>query len=246
MRTLLVVGVLACLPAGCGRPTSGQSAESDGAASEFQPLYAQHCQGCHGADGRKGPAPPLNDPLFLAIIRDEQLHEVIGKGREHTLMPAFGGRQPDEPARLVLGPVVERGPLTEDQIDILVKGIRSNWAKPVEHGETPLPKYLSGKELDEELKGYKAGGDEVFQKACAHCHGTGGLGRTAEGKKSSAGALRQPAFLELTSNAMLRRIVITGRPDLGMPDFRKGDGRPLSPEQIRDVTALLASWREQR
>jgi hypothetical protein len=193
-----------------------------------------------------GPAPPLNDALFLAIITDEQLHEVITKGREHTLMPAFGGKQPADPAQLALGPVVERGPLSEDQMKVLVKGIRFSWAKPVERGEMPLPKYLSGADLDEELTRHKGRGDEVFQKACASCHGSGGRGRTAEGNKSRAGALRQRAFLELTSNALLRRIVITGRPDLGMPDFRTGDGRPLTPEQIQDVTALLASWREQR
>jgi mono/diheme cytochrome c family protein len=194
-----------------------------------------------------GPAPPLNDPLFLAIITDEQLHEVIAKGREHTLMPAFGGNQPADPVQLALGPVVERGPLGEEQIDVIVKGMRASWAKPVERGQMPLPKYLSGTELDEDLKGaHKGPGEEIFQKACASCHGSGGLGRTAEGNKSRAGALRQPAFLELTSNAVLRRIMITGRPDLGMPDFRKGDGRPLSPEQIRDVTALLASWRDER
>jgi mono/diheme cytochrome c family protein len=236
--------MLAGVSAGCGSPDSDPP--SPGPASEFRPLYAQYCQGCHGTDGRMGPAPPLNDALFLAIITDEQLHEVIAKGREHTLMPGFGGKQPADPGQLALGPVVERGPLSEDQIDVVVKGMRSSWATPVERGETPLPKYLSGTELDEELKGHQARGDEVFQKACASCHGTGGRGRTAEGKKSRAGALRQPAFLALTSNALLRRIVITGRPDLGMPDFRTGDGRPLTSEQIRDVTALLASWRDQR
>ena len=62
-------------------------------------------------------------------------------------------------------------------------------------------------------------------------------------------AINDPAMLTLFSDQALRRIVITGRPDLGMPNFsddtgRSGDFAPLSSDEIADLVALLASWRE--
>ena len=48
---------------------------------DFATLYEQNCAGCHGADGKLGPAPPLNDPLFLAIVPDDGLLGVISEGR---------------------------------------------------------------------------------------------------------------------------------------------------------------------
>jgi hypothetical protein len=52
------------------------------------------------------------------------------------------------------------------------------------------------------------------------------------------------------SDQALRRIIITGRPDLGMPDYRaraKAEGKveALTSAQINQIVALLASWREQ-
>ena len=46
------------------------------------------------------------------------------------------------------------------------------------------------------------------------------------------------------SDQGLRVAVITGRPDLGMPDWRGYvTGQPLSPQQISDVSAWLAAQR---
>ena len=45
--------------------------------ADFDVLYKTHCAGCHGADGKLGPAPPLTDPLFLAIVHDGELLRVI-------------------------------------------------------------------------------------------------------------------------------------------------------------------------
>ncbi len=60
--------------------------------------------------------------------------------------------------------------------------------------------------------------------------------------------MNDPDFLALASDQMLRRIIITGRPDLGMPDFAGTDGRsdgfqPLSSTEIDDLVALLGQWR---
>jgi hypothetical protein len=65
----------------------------------------------------------------------------------------------------------------------------------------------------------------------------------------SGGALNDPAFLALISDQALRRLIITGRPDLGMPPFNGKAGRPpdfraLRSSDIDDLVALLRSWRQ--
>jgi hypothetical protein len=43
----------------------------------------------------------------------------------------------------------------------------------------------------------------------------------------------------------LRTVVIVGRPDLGMPGFRDYvAGKPMTPEEISDLVAWLASRRQ--
>ncbi len=57
-----------------------------------------------------------------------------------------------------------------------------------------------------------------------------------------------PDFLDLISDQALRRIIITGRPDLGMPtyhdkDMRPGDFEPLTSAEIDQLVALLSARR---
>src|SRR5262249_36889571 len=87
---------------------------------------------------------------------------------------------------------------------------------------------------------YKQIQKTVFARACACCHGESG--------REQALAINEPAFLALISDQALRRIVITGRPDLGMPSYsgaRDGDPkfRPLNSQEVTDLVALLAAWR---
>jgi hypothetical protein len=86
----------------------------------------------------------------------------------------------------------------------------------------------------------------VFARACAGCHGPQGQGGKNGGRQ--VGAINNPAFLALISDQELRRLAITGRPDLGMPAYdgkegRPPDFRPLTSAEINDLVALLASWR---
>ena len=54
------------------------------------------------------------------------------------------------------------------------------------------------------------------------------------------------SFLALVSDQGLRTIVITGRPELGAPDWRGNvRGKPMSDQEITDVVAWLASRRVQ-
>jgi cytochrome c oxidase cbb3-type subunit 3/ubiquinol-cytochrome c reductase cytochrome c subunit len=89
-------------------------------------------------------------------------------------------------------------------------------------------------------------GAKVFKRACADCHGADGKGTDPDERP---GGINNPALLTLISNQALRRIVITGRHDLGMPNFAGDDGRsldfqPLKPDEIADVVALMATWRD--
>jgi mono/diheme cytochrome c family protein len=200
---------------------------------DFVYLFNQNCAACHGPVvhgqpevGAKGnPAPPLNDPLFLAIVPDDVLRHVIARGRPGTLMAAFGD--------------AHGGSLTSEQVDLLASEIRKRWGGTKPKLPSPLPNYLvSG-------GGSVQRGEKVFGMACAVCHGEKGEGT------SKAQAINDPAFLALLSDQALQRIIITGRPDLKnpMPNYaergpRDEDFSPLTNRDITDLVALLASWRE--
>ena len=193
-----------------------------GSSAEFGKLFAENCAGCHGREGKDGPAPPLNDPLFLAQIPDVEVTKVLTNGRPPTPMPA------------VLHP---KGALTEAQVKALVAGLKSTWGKAAT-APADAPTYLAKSAGDAER------GKAVYAKACAGCHGDKGQG---DGK--DVGAVNDPAYLALASNQRLRRIAITGRPDLGCPRYddktgRAADFKPLTDQDVSDVAVLLASWRK--
>ena len=228
------LALLAGCVAGCdfpGRPRDSDRYTPPRDEKSFDALFRRSCVGCHGADGKLGPAPPLNDRLFLAQIPDAELRRVIAKGRPGTLMPAFA--------------TAHGGELTAEQVEILAAGIKPRWG-PVEPAPSAAPPYLPDKpQPNKSSAGDPDEGLEVFTMACASCHGEDGRG----GK--SAGAINAPNFLALISDQALRRYVITGRPDLGMPDYSDPKGRPegfepMTSEDVANVVALLAGWRRDR
>jgi mono/diheme cytochrome c family protein len=203
----------------------------------FGTLFQQNCVACHGPDGKLGPAPPLNDRLFLALVSDTELERVITEGRHGTLMPAFAKAQ--------------GGGLTAEQVRILAGGIKERWG-PVEPAPKEAPPYLVAQaKPDGTGTGNKEEGAKAFSRACASCHGSHGQGGGSKGHgdHAEAGAIHDRDFLALISDQALRRLVITGRPDLGMPDYADPHGRPegfkpLSSQEVADIVALLASWRQ--
>jgi cytochrome c oxidase cbb3-type subunit III len=195
----------------------------------FDVLYSQNCAGCHGANGRLGPAPPLNDANFLAIVPDRVLGNVIAKGRPGTPMPAFARDR--------------GGPLTDAQIKALAIGIKPRWSA-AEKSHDITPPYIAAATAS---TGNKVEGARIFAGACAPCHGP--VGEGGEVNKGGAGAICDPVFLALISDQALRRYAITGRPDLGMPSYadktgRSEDYQPMTSEAIKDLVAFLASWRQ--
>jgi cytochrome c oxidase cbb3-type subunit III len=215
---VLVALAGALIEIGCdslpGRPKG--DADESAQATDFEPLYANNCAGCHGADGRRGPALALHDPLYLALVPPDRLHAVVEDGVPGTAMTAFSKRS--------------GGSLTSAQIDALVHGLMEQWSR----AEAPLgaapPPY--GAPLGDSGRG--AG---VYAAACASCHGAEGHG----GEKGHD--IVDPSFLALVSDQALRTTVIVGRTDLGMPDWRGKDGTPLTAQQVSDVVAWLAAHR---
>jgi mono/diheme cytochrome c family protein len=222
MRSSWTAAWLLLILAGCDLPGKPKDTDRPIPAEEikdFGILYGTHCAGCHGADGKEGPAPPLNDSLFLAIVPDDVLRQVITDGRMGTAMTAFAKDR--------------GGPLAEQQIDIVAKGIKQRWpAKEKTSGRSPPPYLLSAAKTGDKKAGLK-----VFARDCAVCHGKSG-----EGGKD-AGPVNDPAFLSLVSDQVLRRYIITGRPDFGMPNYIEREDKDLTSQEINDLVALLAYWR---
>jgi cytochrome c oxidase cbb3-type subunit 3/ubiquinol-cytochrome c reductase cytochrome c subunit len=232
----LLTLLLVVLAGGCDIPGKPREADRPVRADQvesFDALYGVRCAGCHGVDGQFGPAPSLNDPIFLAIVPDAELRHVISEGRavsaaQRSPMPGFARAR--------------GGPLTDAQVQVLADGIKKRWG-PTASGETPPP-YLSPADVK---SANLAEGARVFARACAGCHGRDGQGGERRGRP--VGAINEPSFLALISDRALRRTAITGRPDLGMPAYNGTDGRtddfrPLTSAQIDDLVALLASWRQ--
>jgi mono/diheme cytochrome c family protein len=225
--------------------------------TNFDALYATRCAGCHGTDGQLGPAPPLNDPLFLSIVPDAELLRVITEGRavtpaQKSPMPAF---RPGKGAPLTAAQVKvwaelkeethadpkQQSPLTATQVKVLAEGIKKRWGQPPSPAGS-VPPYIAPAGAG---AGKKDEGVRVFARACAGCHGSQGQGGSL---MPGIGAINNQAFLALVSDQALRRYAITGRPDLGMPAYdgkagRPPDFRPLTSAEINDLVALLAYWR---
>ena len=251
------------LAGGCdlpGKPTEADRPVPADQVKKFDALYSARCSGCHGADGRFGPAPPLNDPIFLAIVPDDELLRVIYEGRavtpgQRAPMPAFGLdrgvpltdsqlKALDEPKEERHAVARQRGPLSDAQVRVLAAGIkkRKRWGPPASGSPPPYLSPTGGKGADAKE------GARLFARACADCHEPQREG-ASNGRPLPGGGINDPAFLALISDKALRRIIITGRPDLGMPayDGKKGrpeDFQPLTSAQIDDLVALLATWRQ--
>jgi cytochrome c oxidase cbb3-type subunit III len=203
-----------------GQPSESSEPIAPNQLLDFDLLYAQNCAGCHGAEGRGGASIALANPVYLAIADEAAMRKVVANGVRGTSMPAFAQ--------------AAGGMLTEQQIDVITNGILSHWGKTgILDGASP-PSYAA------KTAGDAKRGAVAYGSFCSSCHGP-------EGKGTSKGsAITNDSFLALSSDQGLRTIVITGRPELGAPDWRGNiPGKPMSDQEITDVVAWLASRRVQ-
>jgi cytochrome c oxidase cbb3-type subunit 3 len=184
-------------------------------------LYGANCAGCHGADGRGGAARGLADLVFLRIADDAAIRRVTADGVPGTAMPAFAKQS--------------GGSLTDEQIDAIIRGIRSWTNAGAAATELNPPPYSTSTAGDAKR------GADVYATFCSRCHGADGRGGP------QASSIVDASYVSLVSNQGLRTTVIAGRPDLGAPDWR-GDvpGRPMSSGEVSDVVAWLSAKRPQR
>ena len=208
--------------AGCGTPPGQPRKESETLAPKdvvaFDTLYSDNCAGCHGAGGRGGTAVSLGDPVYLALVDETAMRAVIANGVRGTSMPAFAQSA--------------GGTLTDTQIDVITREIRSRWSRPGILDAAHPPSYA------QTSTGDPARGQAAFGMFCESCHGRNGRG----GPKGSA--ITNDSFLALVSDQGLRSTVIAGRPELGAPDWRGYvPGKPMTDQDVTDVVAWLASRR---
>src|SRR5262245_57794500 len=139
-RTCIVAAVLSLALNGCdlpGRPRPEDQFKRPDTILDFATLSRKNCAGCHGSDGKLGPAPPLHDARFLAVVPEAELLRVILDGRAGTSMPAFGRDR--------------GGSLTREQVEALAKGIRERWAGK-EKPSASQPSYLPRADLKGDAK----------------------------------------------------------------------------------------------
>ena len=221
--TVILASLLVASACGPHRTAPGQpAANSEPIAPakilDFALLYGRNCAGCHGENGNGGAAIGLADPVYLDIAGDAAITRVTSDGVPGTAMPAFAQRS--------------GGMLTDDQISAIVRGIRSNWAKPDALRGADPPPYAASQTGDAQR------GAQVYATFCSSCHGRDGTGGVR------AGSIVDGAYLQLVSDQGLRTTVIAGRRDLGAPDWRGNlPGRPMSPQDVSDVVAWLAAQR---
>jgi len=219
----LSAAALACSPP--GKPSESDRYVRPDQVMDFAGLYARYCSGCHGADGRLGPARPLADPLYLAWAGQAAVRVAIARGVPGTSMPAWIKK---------LG-----GPLTEAQVDVLAQEVFARWASPASLAGQRLPPYSeAGARAAGSAPGDPSRGRLAYAAFCGDCHGADGRGG------ANGGSVVDSAFLGLVSDQMLRSAVVAGRTDLRMPDFREYQaGQPMSDQEISDVVAWLAAQR---
>ena len=208
--------VLSAFAWSCGAPVRGGAEATVIRPSEvanFWMLYRQNCSGCHGADAQGALTVGIGTPVYLAIADDSTMRRVIESGRPGTAMAAFAQKA--------------GGLLTDDQIDILVRGIRARWAKPDAFRDDPPPSYTASAPGDADR------GHDIFTAVCSTCHGPEGRG---------ARAIADSSYLALVTDQHLRTVTITGMPHLGMPNWRSHPKR-LSDADVTDIVAWLVTQR---
>ena len=118
IRTLSMLAVLGLVMlAACstpdGEPQPNEEPVAPSQVVDLGTLYTQNCAACHGAEGRGGASIALANPVYLAIVDEKVVHNVVANGVRGTSMPAFAQSA--------------GGMLTDQQIEVITSGIFSRW-----------------------------------------------------------------------------------------------------------------------
>src|SRR5258705_4908199 len=171
-----------------GQPSEGSEPVAPDQILEFGTLYGQNCSGCHGVNGKGGPAIALADPVYLAVADDAAIRKAVADGVSGTSMPAIAQSA--------------GGMLTDKQIDVISGEIRARWSKPGVLIRTTSPSYAAKSTGDAQR------GEAAFKVYCESCHGPSRRG----GQKASA--IADECFLALVLDQRLVSIVNPTHPAL--------------------------------
>jgi cytochrome c oxidase cbb3-type subunit 3/ubiquinol-cytochrome c reductase cytochrome c subunit len=168
-------------------------------------LYGKLCALCHGDEregGKADNAPSLASPTLLASASDDFLRASIARGRPGTAMAGYGKE---------VG-----GPLAPADVDAMIAYLRAGGPpRAVLHAPPP---------------GQAGDGKQVYDHACATCHGR-------PGQRGIAVYLASPVFLASASDEFLAYAITNGRPGTKMDPWRD----KLTPQQLADIVSYLRS-----
>lgn len=202
-----------------GRPGPGPEVIRPEALVDYSTLYKDNCAACHGPDGSHGASIPLANSVLPSIMGHDALRDTIARGVPNSLMPAFSRSY--------------GGTLTDQQIEILTQGILHQAGTSGSPAGGNLPSYQAT------LSGDPVRGQQAYTAACARCHGPGGEGND----RLKLGSITDPTYLAIVTDQYLRNLILGGRPDENMPDYRTDLPQPLTDQQITDIVAWMASKR---
>ena len=265
-RSLLgLAALVVALLSGCdfpGKPNPADRPVPPEKVLEFATLFKTNCAGCHGTDGNLVPHLPSTIRYSARLCRRRNWNALSSAGRPGTPMPAFA--------------LANGGTLTAAQIRVLVyeiKGIHYRLADVAEGKESerqPATMPLGSRRNGESPERWRRirlricrPNPRRFERRRLRAdpqHGLrAGLCRMSRGVRRRRGSRpHQRSFISSTyERPGLRRLIITGRPDLGiltgqpdlgMPDYagtngRDSDFKRLTSDEINELVDLLASWR---
>jgi mono/diheme cytochrome c family protein len=214
----LLLACLAALPAGCGH-APGYPPSPIARPTEITDFAILYSSNCAACHGAGGQNGPAID------LANPEYQALVD---DTTLRKWISGGMPG--TEMPAFAQSAGGMLTDAQVNALISGMRKQWLQPnVFAGATPPP-YAQAQTGD------ASGGEQTYKSRCASCH--------AESQQQITGR----DYLALVGDQALRSIIITGRPDIGQPDWSHlGPGgrtaSPLSAPEVDNIVAYLASLR---
>ena len=174
-------------------------------------LFSENCSPCHGDFGEGGANPTRSDDIiapistgeYLRTRDDSTLQSIIAAGQPNIGMSPFGTR---------FG-----GPLDDDDIDAIVRFIRSWEADP----PVEIPPEVQARQLA--IKG-----SDIYAEVCAQCHGPEGAG-------SIGPSLSDPDFQSRNADQDLFDVINLGHEATSMISW----GEILTDDQIHQLVDFI-------
>ena len=202
---LVVVFLAGCQNASARRRRCRSAKLNEIPAGSFEGLLQDELCRLPWPDGQLGPAPPLNDPVFRAIVPDDELLQSVGRAGRERPMPGFS-RAARRPADRRAGQRLAEG-----------SSPTGNRAKGRCRRSLPADAAGCASRRRQTSRRGRGTEPETFRPGLRRVPRRGRTRRLGQG----AERINDPDFLALISDQALRRIIITGRSDLGMPELRR-------------------------